>query len=85
VTAAVPARRIPTIIPAAIAGAWLVCVVAQASGKARLFHHDAPMEGGFPLWTRLLLFLLAWQVMTAAMMLPSSLPMDDLRSRRFHG
>ena len=67
--------RIPLAIPAAIAVAWVVALVAQSTGKAALVHHDALIEGGPPLWVALPLFALAWQVMVAAMMLPSTLPM----------
>lgn len=74
-------RRVPIIIPAAIAGAWLVCVVAQVTGKSRLLHHDAVFEGRLPYWAALVLFVVAWQLMTAAMMLPSSLPMVRLFGR----
>src|SRR5262245_7122170 len=40
---------------------------------ARL-HHHALIEGGPPLWVAIPLFLVAWLVMVAAMMLPASLP-----------
>jgi predicted metal-binding membrane protein len=52
-----------------------VAVAAVASGVAGSLHHDALLEGGPAFGPALLLFLLAWQVMTAAMMLPSSLPL----------
>jgi predicted metal-binding membrane protein len=58
----------------AIAAAWLVAVLAQATGDAGLLHHDALIEGGGPTWIALTSFLLAWQVMVVAMMLPASLP-----------
>ena len=58
----------------AIGGAWLLAVVAEASGHESALHHDSLIEGGPPFWAALFLFLLAWQVMIAAMMLPSSLP-----------
>jgi Predicted metal-binding integral membrane protein len=58
----------------AIAGAWLIAVTAQATGNAALLHHHVLIEGGAPLWLTLPLFLLAWQVMIGAMMLPASLP-----------
>jgi predicted metal-binding membrane protein len=57
-----------------IVGAWLVVLAAQATGTAPLLHHHALIEGGPPLWVAILLFLIAWQVMVAAMMLPASLP-----------
>jgi predicted metal-binding membrane protein len=71
-------RRVAPAIPAAIAGAWLLAIVAQASGSGRLLHHDVLIEGDLPFGVALGLFLLAWQGMTAAMMLPSSLPLVRL-------
>ena len=70
----------PTLVWA-IAVAWAVAVAAQATGRGRALHHDALAEGGLPIWAALGLFLLAWQLMIAAMMLPSSLPMIRLFSR----
>lgn len=57
-----------------IAGAWLVVLIAQVTGQAAAFHHHALIEDGPPLWVTLPLFLVAWQVMIVAMMLPASLP-----------
>jgi predicted metal-binding membrane protein len=76
-------RRIPVAIPLAIGCAWVLAVLAQSSGKAVLLNHGALIEGTRfrsppPLWLALPLFLLAWQVMVVAMMLPSSLPMVRL-------
>jgi predicted metal-binding membrane protein len=70
------ARRaaIPAAIPAAIAVAWLIAAVAQISGSGALLHHDALLERGPPLGIALVLFAVAWPVMIAAMMLPSSFP-----------
>ncbi len=66
---------ISPLIIAAIAAAWALAIVAQISGSGRLVHHDTLIEGGLPIWVALLLFVLAWQAMIAAMMLPSSLPL----------
>ena len=71
-------RRIPLAVPAAIAFAWIVAVVAQLSGSASAVHHDGLLEGGLPAWAALALFVGTWQLMTAAMMLPSSLPIVRL-------
>jgi predicted metal-binding membrane protein len=60
---------------AAVVAAWGAAVVAEASGLAGLLHHDSLLEGGPGFGPALLLFLVSWQVMVAAMMLPSSLPM----------
>jgi predicted metal-binding membrane protein len=76
--------RTPTILIAAIAVAWALSVLAQTSRRAVLLNHGRLIEGTAPffrpppLWMALPLFLLAWQVMVMAMMLPSSLPMIRL-------
>jgi predicted metal-binding membrane protein len=69
------------LLTLAIAAAWAVAVAAQVSGQGRLLHHDAAAAGGLPPWAAVGLFLLAWQLMIAAMMLPSSLPLVRLFSR----
>jgi predicted metal-binding membrane protein len=61
------------ILAAAILAAWGLCAWAELSGAAAQFHHHNLYESGRPLWASTLLVLGAWQVMTAAMMLPSSL------------
>ena len=77
-TYALPSRRLPLAIPAAIALAWATALAAEASGAAQAFHHDGLIEGGLPAWAALGLFVASWQVMTAAMMLPSSVPLVRL-------
>jgi predicted metal-binding membrane protein len=69
------AGRISPIIVAAIGVAWMLSIVGQISGTGRLMHHDTLIESGMPIWTALLLFVIAWQAMIVAMMLPSSLPL----------
>lgn len=69
------AARVPIAIPLAIAIAWVIAVFAQFSGSAAFLHHDALIERGPPPGIALGLFLLAWLVMIAAMMLPSSFPL----------
>jgi predicted metal-binding membrane protein len=69
---------LPRPILIAIAAAWLTAVAAQVAGTAALLHHDALIEDGPPLVFAGVLSLLAWQVMIAAMMLPSSLPLVRL-------
>jgi predicted metal-binding membrane protein len=61
------------ILGCVIAAAWAVCVWAEVSGNAALLHHHALYESGRPYWFAALVVLAAWQFMTAAMMLPSSL------------
>ena len=70
--------RSPRPVLAAIAAGWALAIAAEATGTAGALHHDALIEGGPPFWAALLLFLLAWQAMVAAMMLPSSLPLIRL-------
>jgi predicted metal-binding membrane protein len=72
-TRAIVGRPMP-VVPVAISIAWLVAVISQLTGTAVLLHHHTLIEGGPPLWIAVLLFLLGWQVMIAAMMLPASLP-----------
>jgi predicted metal-binding membrane protein len=67
--------RAPAPVVLAIAAAWAIAIVAELTGTAHDLHHDALIEGGPPLWAGLFLFLVAWQAMVVAMMLPSSLPL----------
>lgn len=77
-TAAARAFRLSPVIPIAIGAAWILAIVAQASGTARFLHHDALIEGGWPWWAALVAFVVAWQAMIVAMMLPSSMPLIRL-------
>ena len=70
-----PLQRVPSPVFLAIGAAWAAAVAAEASGIAGSLHHDRLLQGGLAFGPALLLFLAAWQVMTAAMMLPSSLPL----------
>jgi predicted metal-binding membrane protein len=70
----------PTLVWA-IAAAWAVAVAAQVTGQSQALHHDGLAGGGLAPWAALGLFLLAWQLMIAAMMLPSSLPLVRLFDR----
>jgi predicted metal-binding membrane protein len=56
-----------------IAAAWAACAWAELSGNAAQLHHHALYHSGRPYWLAALIVLAAWQFMTAAMMLPSSL------------
>ena len=71
-----PRGRVPRAVLLAIGAAWALAVAAELTGTAGALHHDALIEGGSP-WAALL-FLLAWQAMVAAMMLPSALPLIRL-------
>ncbi len=61
------------LLGCAIAVAWAVCIWVELSGNAAQLHHHAIYASGRPYWLAALLVLAAWQLMTAAMMLPSSL------------
>jgi predicted metal-binding membrane protein len=69
---------LPLPILAAIGLAWVAAVAAQLSGAGALAHHDQLLESGPPLLLAALISLLAWQLMIAAMMLPTSLPLIRL-------
>jgi predicted metal-binding membrane protein len=66
--------RPPGVVVSLIAGAWIIALAAQWSGSAILLHHHTLIEGGPALWLAVPFFLLGWQVMIGAMMLPASLP-----------
>lgn len=63
-------------------GAWGALVAAHLVGYVWLVEHDALFEtGALPAGAAILLFLAAWQLMTAAMMLPTALPTIGLFAR----
>lgn len=61
------------LLGCAIALAWAVAIWAELSGNAAQLHHHELYTSGRPFWLAALIVLAAWQFMTAAMMLPSSL------------
>jgi predicted metal-binding membrane protein len=72
---AIAQARMPRAVVGAIGFAWALAVVAEITGRGAELHHDALIEGKLPYGLALALFLVAWQAMIAAMMLPSSLPL----------
>ena len=70
--------RVPPAVAGAIAVAWALAAAAELSGRGSKLHHDALIEGRMPYALALVLFLVAWQAMVAAMMVPSSLPLVRL-------
>jgi predicted metal-binding membrane protein len=76
-----PAFPVPAVVLAAIAVAWALALLAEATGRGRLLQHDALLGGDVSFGLALAAFLLAWQAMVAAMMLPSSLPLIGLFAR----
>jgi len=69
-----PRPGLDPVILATVGAAWALMLGLLALDRADLIEHDAILSGsGGPLAVGA--FLLTWQVMTAAMMLPTSLPM----------
>jgi len=59
-----------------IIAAWTLALLAVITNQTYLInHHYLPEESHLPTFTALVVFLACWQVMTVAMMLPSSMPM----------
>jgi len=59
------------------AAAWAISVAFEITGHAGAFHHHTLIQGAPgspppPLWVAIPVFLLAWQLMIGAMMLPAS-------------
>src|SRR6266496_4811710 len=73
-------RRVPVLWPwLLVAVAWAVLVLAMLTHQTFLLdHHYLLQSSGLPWLAALEIFLLCWQVMTVAMMLPSSMPMVKL-------
>src|SRR6185437_12998558 len=56
--------------------AWALVLLATWAHQSYLINHDYLIqESGLPWIAALIFFLICWQVMIAAMMLPSSLPL----------
>jgi predicted metal-binding membrane protein len=72
------APRVPALLLAAIAVAWVLAVAGHETGAAHALHHDTLIEGGGLGPAGVALFLAAWVAMVVAMMLPSSLPLVAL-------
>lgn len=69
-----------------VLGSWALALTIPALGHGGALSHDAILDGAaLPPLSTLALFLVAWQVMTAAMMLPSSLPLVSLFARASQG
>ena len=72
-----PRRRAPLYWPwVLVAAAWAVALLATLTHQTYLIDHDYLLEQSrLPWLITLVIFLVVWQIMTVAMMLPSSLPM----------
>lgn len=67
------------IVLGVIAAAWTAAHLLHVNRTAAALHHLAMFdERATSTLTSFVLLLIAWQVMTAAMMLPSSLPLIHL-------
>jgi predicted metal-binding membrane protein len=70
-------RRVPVVWPwVVVIAAWTLGLVAVLTNQTELIDHRYLLQQSHLPWLlALLLFLACWQVMTIAMMLPSSMPM----------
>jgi predicted metal-binding membrane protein len=72
-------------LTAASAGAWVITGLGAVTGTGVMLGHDALINGGPqgapPLWLGIAGFLVAWQVMLAAMMVPASTPAIGVMAR----
>jgi predicted metal-binding membrane protein len=68
-------------LAAAIVVGWGISAWAEASGASAQLHHHALYHGTSGVWVAVLLVMASWQSMTAAMMLPSSVPFTVLFAR----
>ncbi len=70
-------RRAPVLWPwILVIGAWTTALLAILLHQAQLIdHHYLLEESHLPWFAALVIFLAVWQLMTVAMMLPSSMPM----------
>ena len=76
-----PRWRVSPVVVVAITVAWGLALAAEYTGRVQwIHHHHLVTEQMSPLGS-IALFLLAWQVHIAAMMLPSTLPMVGLFRR----
>jgi len=87
---ALPGRRtapagIEPIIWGAVAASWALALMLAAGGHASHLGHSPSLGVDATALGKLLPILAAWQVMTAAMMLPSSLPLVWLFARASRG
>lgn len=73
-------RRLPVLWPwILVGGAWTTALLAILFHQTQLIdHHYLLEESHLPWVAALVLFLAVWQVMTVAMMLPSSMPMVSM-------
>src|SRR5260370_38538448 len=70
-------RRAPVLWPyVLVMAAWTVALLATLTNQSYLINHHYLLEQShLPVLVALVVFLACWQVMTAGVMLPSSMPM----------
>ncbi len=73
--------RISPVVATVIAVAWGLALAAEYTGRVQWIHHHHLVADHMSPLGSITLFLLAWQVHIAAMMLPSTLPMIGLFRR----
>jgi predicted metal-binding membrane protein len=76
---------VPALVLAAIALAWAFAIAAELTATGSHLHHDALIGNGRGVALGLGLSTVAWVVMVAAMMIPSSLPLVRLFARASAG
>lgn len=69
--------RVPRSFAVAVVISWIAIAAAELSGHGSILHHDAIVKSRTPVLA-VATFLVAWQAMIGAMMLPSTLPMLSL-------
>lgn len=73
---------VPVPVLLAIAACWTLAIAAQLTSDVGTHGHDTLLdEGHLAWWMTTAIFILSWEVMVVAMMLPSSLPMVSLFHR----
>jgi predicted metal-binding membrane protein len=76
---------VPALVLGAIALAWAFAIAAELTGAGSQLHHDALIGRGPGVALGLGLSTVAWVVMVAAMMIPSSLPLVRFFARASAG
>ncbi len=72
----IPRPALDPVILGAVGVAWALMLALIALDQAALIEHDAIISNAGAAWPlAIAAFLVTWQLMTAAMMLPTSLPM----------
>lgn len=71
-----PRPGVDAVVLAAVGVSWSLMAALLVLDRTDLIEHDAILATGGTVWPlAILLFVVTWQLMTAAMMLPTSLPM----------